>query len=211
MDEEKYLPKEIVVDSFWGAIANIIFFQIAGFFIFQSIIFYLDNLFMMFYGGIWLLVLLYFQSKIMAKIRNYISSKSVKSATLSLRQVYDWIKVTLTIIFVLIFILFIFGFYPFPKKQYDLFSLILFYIFSLGIASIFSIWLERSIPQTKNIKFSGSPIGGIIVGIIFLLIAYFFDKVSGDLLMFNFYLLGMPGIGIITICLTILLLRDQVK
>jgi len=211
MDEEKYLPKEIVVDSFWGAIANIIFFQIAGFFIFQSFIFYLDNLFMMFYGGIWLLVLLYFQSKIMAKIRNYISSKSVKSATLSLRQVYDWIKVTLTIIFVLIFILFIFGFYPFPKKQYDLFSLILFYIFSLGIASMFSIWLERSIPQTKNIKFSGSPIGGIIVGIIFLLIAYFFDKVSGDLLMFNFYLLGMPGIGIITICLTILLLRDQVK
>ena len=217
MDEDKYLPKEIMVDSFWGAVANIVFFQIVGFCIFQSFIFYLDDLFMMLYGGIWLLVLLYFQSKIMAKIRNYLSSKSVKSATLSLRNIDDWIKFVLTIVFIVIFILFIFDYYPFPQKEYDLFSLIIFYVFSIGIASLFSIWVERSMPQTNNIKYAGSPAGGFVIGFIFLLMAYFFNEMNTmdenivNFDFFNFYLLGMPGLGIMMICLTIILLKDQKK
>jgi hypothetical protein len=202
--------EEIKVESFWGAIASIIFFQIFGYLIFQSFISYLDNLFMIFYGSIWLLVFLFFQYKMMSKIRGFLSKKSAKTATLSLRQKDDWTKFILTLIFIVILILFIFGFYPFPQKEYDIFHLVMFYIFSLGVSSIFSIIIQKRIPQTKELKYQGSLGGGIVVGIMFLLLAYFFD-IYGTFSFFNFYFIGMVGFGVIMICLTIWLLQDQIK
>lgn len=206
--DENY--KDVVVDSFWGAIACIIFFQIFGYLIFQSFISYLDNMLMLFYGGIWLLVFLYFQSKLMAKIRDYLSKNSIKSATLSLRQLDDWFKFILTITFSAILILFILGYYPFPQKKYNILHLVLFYIFSLIISSIFSMTIQKSIPKTKNLKYRGNLVGGFFAGGFFVLLAYLFDKFKQDSFL-NFYLIGMIGFGFMTICLTIWLVNDQIK
>ena len=211
MDEDYYIPKEIKAESFWGAIANIFLFQIFGFIIFQAFIFYLDNPLMLFYGSIWLLALLFFQSKVLAKIRSFLSKQSIKSATLSLRQIDDWIKFVLTLFFIIILILFYFGFYPLPKKDWDAFSLIAFFVFSWIVSSIFSIKIQETRPQTKKLKFQGSAGGGIAVGIMFILIAYFFETVSSPSDYFNFYLPGMAGLGIVMMCLTVLFLEDQIK
>ena len=89
--------KQIKAESFWGAIASLILFQIFGFLVFQAFVYYLDNPFMLIYGSIWILAFLFFQSKMIAKIRVFLSKQSVKTATLSLRQIDDWIKFTLTI------------------------------------------------------------------------------------------------------------------
>jgi len=211
MNEDYYTYKEIKAESFWGAIASIVLFQIFGFIIFQAFIFYLDSPFMLFYGSIWLLVLLFFQSKMFAKIRVFLSKQTVKSATLSLRQIDDWAKFILTLIFIAVLILFFFDYYPFPIKDYDILHLIAFFVFSWVVCSIFSIKIQEGMPQTKNLKFQGSIGGGIIVGLMFMGLAYVFDRFADFELFFNFYLIGMAGLGIIMICLTIWLLQDQIK
>ena len=202
--------REIVVESFWGVIASLVFFQIFGYMVFQSFINYFDNAFMLFYGSIWLLVFLFFQSKMMVKIRNFLSKNSLKSATLSLRQKDDWFKFILTFIFAAILVLFLLGYYPFPKSEYDILKLIAFYIFSLVVTSIFSVKLQEIKPETKNLKYQGSPLGGVFCGIFFVLLGYFFDKYA-NVNNFNFYIAGMPGMGVIMMCMTIWLFEDQIK
>ncbi len=202
--------KEIVVESFWGSIASLVFFQIFGYIVFQSFISYLDNLFMLFYGSIWLLTFLFFQSKVMVKIRFFLSKKSLKSTTFSLRQKDDWFKFILTIIFLIVWILFLVGYYPFPRSEYDIFKLIAFYIFSLVISSLFSTKIQKVMPETKNLKYHGSLLGGILAGLFFVILGYFFDKYA-DITFFNFYIPGMAGMGFVMMCLTIWLLQDQIK
>jgi len=199
--------EEIKVESFWGAIASLIFFQIFGYMIFQSFISYLDNFFMLFYGGVWLLVLLYFQSKMMAKIRGFLSKKSITTATFSIRKVNDWFKFILSIVFIAILILFFFRFYPFPQKEFDMLNLLIFYVFSLIVSSVFAITIQKMIPQTKELKYQGSLAGGFVIGFIFVLLAYFFDAYSSSIF-FNFYIPAMAGFGIMMICLTIWLLKN---
>ena len=210
MDEEKYLPQEIVVESYWGAIANIVLFQIFSFIIFQAFVAYLDNLFMMFWGGLWLIVLLFFQSKMMAQIRQFLSKKSVRSATLSLRHFDDWVKFVLTIVFILVLFLFFLGYYPFPKADFNFVILILFFVFSITASSVFSSLFNSALPKSGKMKYSGSPLGGFFGGLFFVLIGYFIEYFTDEELI-NFYLPGMPGIGIMVICLSILLLEDQIK
>ena len=210
MDEEKHLTRDIKIESFWGAIANIVLFQVFGFIIFQAFFAYLDKIFMMFWGGLWLIVLLFFQSKMMAEIRQFLSKKSERSATLSLRQIDDWVKFVLTIVFALILVLFSLGYYPFPKADFDLTKLILFYVFSLTASSVFSSLFKSALPKSGKMKYSGSPLGGVFCGLFFVLIGYFIENFTDEELI-NFYLPGMPGIGIMVICLSILLLEDQIK
>ena len=202
--------QEIKTESFWGAIAAIVFFQIVGYMIFQSFISYLEQPFMFVWGCIWLLVFMFFQSKMMREIRQFLSRKSPRSATLSLRQIDDWIKFFLTIIFSVILLLFILGYYPFPKTDYDIFKLALFFIFSLFVSSIFSAQYQKTVPETKSMKFSGSPLGGVFGGLFFVIFGYLIENYADDPT-FNFYILGMPGMGFIMMCLTILLVEDQIK
>jgi hypothetical protein len=166
--------EEIKVESFWGAIASLIFFQIFGYIIFQSFISYLDDFFMLFYGGVWLLVLLYFQSKMMAKIQGFLSKKSITTATLSIRKVNDWFKFILSIFFIAILILFFFGFYPFPQKEFDTLNLLIFYVFSLIVSSVFAITIQKMIPQTRELKYQGSLAGGFCNWVCFCFISLFF-------------------------------------
>jgi len=210
MDEEKYLHKDIKIESFWGAIANIALFQIFGFIVFQAFVAYLNNLFMMFWGGIWLIVLLFFQSKMLAEIRQFLSKKSARSATLSLRQLDDWVKFILTIVFILILVSFSLGYYPFPKADFDVIKLVLFYIFSIVTSSVFSSLFKSALPKSGKMKYSGSPLGGFFGGLFFVLFGYFIENFTDEEFI-NFYLPGMPGIGFMVICLSILLLEDQIK
>jgi len=208
--QQGYTYKEVKAESFWGAIACLVLFQIFGYIILQAFVFYLDNIFMLLYGSIWLLVLLFFQSKCISLIKTFLSKKNAREATLSLRQIDDWAKFILTKIFIVILIFFFLGFYPFPQKEYDIYCLVAFFIFSWIISSIFSMKIQEAMPQVRSLKFEGSLGGGIVVGVMFILIGYFMDYVNTDGTFF-FYLAGMAGLGIIMICTAIWLLQDQIK
>ena len=200
--------KEITVESFWGAVAALFLFQIFGFIIFQAFITYLTSkLYLMvpflLYGLIFMIIFMFADALTMKKIREFFINQGSRAAFQSLRQKDDFLKFCLAIVFFIILILFFLGYYPLPKKEYNLILLIIFFVFSWVVSLVFS----RITKRNSSLKLSNDKKGlvvGLFVGLWFSVLSYI---ISVEL----FYVFGMVGIGLIVLISSSWLLEDQIK
>jgi len=201
-DPTKY--KEVVIESFWGAIATLFLYQLFGYIIFQAFLYYQLHLPYILFGGIWIFAFLTVDAITINKIRDFLQNTYTQSPLQQLKQIDDLIKAILATLFFIILLLFLAGYYPFPQYPYDLPLLISYFIISWIISYLISRMLQNKKPK---IKISSDPKAipmGLLIGGSFFIITL---TIAPGL----FYLHGMIGLGIILLVSSSVLLKDQIK
>ena len=195
---------EIRVESFWGAIAMFCLCQIYYFILFEGFVFvsgapatHRKLLYVWF--GILFLVSVSAQIEAMIKVENYFSGKPFNIKALHLNSAEDFIKCLLAILFGLFFILFCFGFYPFPSKPHQWWHTLLFYIIIWGLTTAAAKNLRGGIKSTQPLGMMN--ILPVIMGFAFFTAGAFLDEV--------FYFAGTFGMGFALIPIRPLLLCNQ--
>ncbi len=197
---------QIRVESFWGAIAMFCLCQIYYFILFEGFVFvsgapatHRKILYVWF--GILFLVSVSAQIEALIKIGNYFTDRPFTMTSFRIVSVEDFIKSFLAIIFGLFFILFCFGFYPFPSKPHQWWHTLLFYIVIWGL----------SVAAAKNLKGgiqSKQPLG--LMNVIPVLMGFGFF-IAGAFLGEVFYFAGTFGMGFALIPIRPLLLGNQTR
>jgi len=196
--------KEVRVESFWGAIATLVLYQIFGFIAFQAFLSYLKTPLFLVFGSIWIFAFMVADAVTFKKIKNYLGNEFTTSPLNSLKQLDDFIKFCVTIFFAFVLLLFIVGHYPFPFIEFDSATLFAYYIFSWIVSYIISLMLKKTKPSIKITKNRQGLVLGFTVGISFFLISYFTTQEV-------FYLVGMVGLGFCIMIISSWLLDDQIK
>lgn len=218
MDEEN-LMGEIIVESFWGAIASFCLLQIFGYMLLRIFIISMDmlesdptmtELAISLFGIMFLFIFLSFQSISFYKIKQFVSKYNMDIAIQSLSQKDELIKLFLIPLFLVILILLAVGYHPFPKQEIDLIILALFYIFSWAISLLITILIKIKSPF--YIAKGTNRIVGILAGLLFFAFGIVGQKfiLEEDGKIFA-YCLSIAGLGITIILVCSLLMEDQIK
>ena len=194
----------IRVESFWGAIAMFCLCQLYYFILFEGFVFISGasgthkNPFYVWFG-ILFLVSVSAQIEALIKIENYFSGKPYSTDAFHIASIEDIIKCLLAVLFGLFFILFCFGFYPFPSKPHQWWHTFLFYIFIWGLTVAAAKNLKGGIRSTQPLGLMN--VIPVIMGFTFFTISAFLGDV--------FYIAGTFGMGFALIPVRPLLLCNQ--
>jgi hypothetical protein len=196
--------KEVTIESFWGAIATVLLYQLFGFIVFQAFLSYISVPIFLFFGGLWIFVFMIADAVTLKKIRKYLDNEFTISPVQSLKQIDDFLKFCVTLVFAVILVLFFLGYYPFPRYDYNIFTLFAYYLFCWVISYGISRLLKQSPSSILISKNRTGLLFGLVVGGVFILVSYFIAKEM-------FYLHGMIGIGVCILIISSFLLEDQIK
>lgn len=196
----------IRVESFWGAIAMFCLCQLYYFILFEGFVFiseasafHKELLYVWF--GILFLVSVSAQIEALIKIENYFSGKPFNTGVFHIASIEDIIKCLLAVLFGFFFILFCFGFYPFPSKPHQWWHTLLFYIFIWGLTFAAAKNLRGGIRSTQPLGLMN--VIPVIMGFTFFTISAFLGDV--------FYFAGTFGMGFALIPARPLLLCNQTR
>ncbi len=126
----------IAFKTFSGAFAAFLLLQIAGFVLFQAFLHIIEHIeipedllnpFILLWF-LWPVGLIYFQSEVMQKSLDFIyrgRHNPLESPTRA-----DIVRYLISMAFIAVLLLFFFGYYPFPFKEFDAMHLALFYLFT---------------------------------------------------------------------------------
>jgi hypothetical protein len=197
--------KELSVQSFWGAVASFILLQIFGYFIFQAFVFYFGSILMV-WGIPWLLVFMVFQAEVICKIKKFIREGSlaegIKSFIPTQKRCFDdFFKFFLSVVFLIVFIAFLLGYYPFPMEKAPTMVLVAFYVFSWAVSWLVS-YAIRNRANSKVASGQGRTVG-FAIGALFFAAGLIFRELA--------YFHGFIGLGVSVILTVSWLLEDQVK
>ena len=208
----------IKVESFWGALAALALIQAFGYIVFQSFLFILSEpdptcFIPYWWVFIWVLGFIAINNELLSGINNYLSKQNMKTAIDSLKQIDEKIKFIIFILFVFILILFLLGFYPFPKKDAEPLYLLNFYLFSIGIGYFAALKTKKTQAMKVSVIGGKSPalkgvfsiigIGWIVLSILLISIGLYFQEL--------FYYIGIFGFGSLTILISQTLIYKHVK
>ncbi len=194
----------IRVESFWGAIAMFCLCQLYYFILFEGFVFISGvtgpqkKLFYIWFG-ILFLVSVSAQIEALIKIENYFSKKPFNKDVFHIASIEDTIKCLLAVLFGFFFILFCFGFYPFPSKPHQWWHTLLFYIIIWGLTAAAAKNLKGGIHSTQPLGLMN--VIPVIMGFTFFTIGAFLGDV--------FYFAGTFGMGFALIPARPLLLCNQ--
>ncbi len=194
----------IRVESFWGAVAMFCLCQIYYFILFEGFVFISgasgpQKKMLYVWFGILFLVSVSAQIEALIKIENYFSYKPFNKDVFHIVSIEDIIKCLLAVLFGLFFILFCFGFYPFPSKPHQWWHTFLFYIFIWGLTVAAAKNLKGGIRSTQPLGLMN--VIPVIMGFTFFTIGAFLGDV--------FYFAGTFGMGFALIPARPLLLCNQ--
>ena len=156
--------QEYKVESFWGAIATLVLLQIFNYFIFQSFLFYLHHV-QIIWGSITVGLSIFFQLEMIGKIKLFLNTPSLGNNPLLLDTYDEQIKCALTIGLAFLLILFLKGFFPLPIEPYGYIALVTFYAFNWGVSYVFA-----GSSKTSYLSNSGANWKGMIIATICLLL-----------------------------------------
>jgi hypothetical protein len=192
------------VESFWGAIAMFCLCQLYYFILFEGFVFISgasgsQKKLLYIWFGILFLVSVSAQIEALIKIENYFSGKPFNKDVFHIASIEDIIKCLLAVLFGFFFILFCFGFYPFPSKPHQWLHTLLFYIFIWGLTVAAAKNLKGGIRSTQPLGLMN--VIPVIMGFTFFTISAFLGDV--------FYFAGTFGMGFALIPARPLLLCNQ--
>lgn len=194
----------IRVESFWGAIAMFCLCQLYYFILFEGFVFISgasgsQKKLLYIWFGILFLVSVSAQIEALIKIENYFSGKPFNKDVFHIASIEDIIKCLLAVLFGFFFILFCFGFYPFPSKPHQWWHTLLFFIFIWGLTAAAAKNLKGGIRSTQPLGLMN--VIPVIMGFTFFTISAFLGDV--------FYFAGTFGMGFALIPARPLLLCNQ--
>ncbi len=199
--------REVVAESFWGAIAAFFLVQVFGFIVYQGFLYHFFSdtaegpaLMRFVWAGGWILVFLMFQSQILGIIGRFLRSDQKKLILPDARNVDDILKFFLALAFAATFVGFNLGHYPFPMTGDNPLSFGLFLAVSWWVSSMGGSPAKSGGP---SVAVGPGMLFGFLVGGVFIVAGVFMDGL--------FYFHGMIGWGVCTMLLTGWLLRDQIR
>jgi hypothetical protein len=134
-NSDKFGPT--IVRSFWGAIASLPVLQVFGFIAFQAFVnsifkFSLLRLMIDLFSLLFLIAYLTEQTMLFSRIDNYIRHKNLSHNKL---KFIDIVKILIGSLFLILWLSFIFGYYPLQEAVPNILHTILFYFISWSISS----------------------------------------------------------------------------
>ena len=195
---------QIRVESFWGAIAMFCLCQLYYFILYEGFVFISgvtgsQKKLLYIWFGILFLVSVSAQIEAMIKIENYFSERPFNKDVFHITSIEDIIKCLLAVLLGFFFILFCFGFYPFPSKPHQWWHTFFFYIFIWGLTVAAAKNLKGGIRSTQPLGLMN--VIPVIMGFTFFTISAFLGDV--------FYFAGTFGMGFALIPVRPLLLCNQ--
>jgi hypothetical protein len=201
-NDSEYGP--LRVESFWGAIAMFCLCQLYYFILFEGFVFIsgvsgTQKKMLYVWFGVLFLVSVSAQIEALIKIEKYFSGKPFNKDIFQIASIEDILKCLLAVMFGFFFILFCFGFYPFPSKPHQWWHTLLFYIFIWGLTAAAAKNLRGGIHSTQPLGLMN--VIPVIMGFTFFTVSAFLGEV--------FYFAGTFGMGFALIPARPLLLCNQ--
>ena len=215
------------VHSPWGALAAFFLVQCFGFVTLQGFRMFVniglrgtdqlntlflvngrsDRMLLPLWGLAWILVFVVFQTVILRRISQYLSSEGHRALWVALRRPGEAVKLVLALLFAFGYVCCLLGHYPFPSKPISFWMSMAFGAFGWVVSALI-VWLAKhgQVSQQSPVG-TASKVGGALFG---FLIGGLFVWIALAKLPGLFYFHGMLGLLCITMCACQLLFLEKI-